>query len=353
MLMVLSGKKLYKSGVLKCIALCVAILELAALPGCSWRLFGRGERIESIAIVPFDNFGPNPAIQGLVTAEVMRKMSKEKVRIADEKELMQFLLKNRVRSFASLTGSLAAQIGKELQVQAVLIGNVVYFSDADGRLQLGITARLIDTETGRLLWADYSSVSGKEFTTIMGFGEVRDINKLVRIAVKRLFSSFEPSYTQMEAKYRVAVLPFRNRSQNKAAGPMITEMFIVELFKRGKFEIIELGDVNQVMLENMIRRQGELDYKKIEKFSNALDPDGILIGSVEKFSATPGTVPKLELSIRLINVRDKKIIWLDNLEYSGEKTFVALTWDELKTADKTAYQAVSKLGKRLENAKWN
>jgi len=329
------------------------LLQLVLVPACSMRIFGGRANIESIAVVPFDNFTENPKIPALIMPKVIKELSDKGVKIAPQNDLMQILLENRVRSFAYISSDLAREIGEKLQVQAVLIGCVVYAKDTRENPQIGLTSRLIDTASGRVLWADYVSLSGREFKSVLGLGEITKLEKLMPKSVEALFASFEAHYRHMESKYKVAVMPFKNHTENKAAGPMITSMFIVELFKRGHFEVVELGDVRRAVVDNRIRKKGELDYAKIEACFKSLNADGILLGSVDVFTDGIGSTPAVDITVRLINAHNKKILLLDSLHFSGEKDIIAFTWQELKAADKTAYQAVSKLSGKMERAKWN
>jgi TolB-like protein len=332
----------------------VFLLHLVLLAGCSsLRFLGGGESVDSIAVIPFENFSEDNKDAPLVMPCVMKELSRKGVKVADEKDLMPILLKNRVRSFAYISSGLAREIGETLNVRAVLIGTILYMKNDPDNPRIGLAARLVDTASGRLLWADYVSLSGKETKSILGIWELKKMEKLIPRSVKTLFSSFQAHYRPTESRYRVAVIPFKNNTSDRAAGTMITNMFLAELFRRGHYEVIEMGDVRELMVRNRIKLKGEIDHGKIEQYREGLGADGILIGSVEIFSDVGGLPPKVDISVRLVNARSKKVMWLDSLHFTGEKDIIAFTWQEFKAADKMAYQAVSKLSGKMERAKWN
>ena len=52
---------------------------------------------------------------------------------------------------------------------------------------------------------------------------------------------------------KIAVLPFDNLSGEEGAGEKMTEIFIIELLRNGKFSVAEPGRVKKAVVENRLR----------------------------------------------------------------------------------------------------
>lgn len=338
--------------VLKMSVIALAVLQIISLSACSLNLNLRGGGGQAnIAVLPFENLAGQPGLSTEVTADAIKALTRRGMNVAREKDLMPILLKHRVRSFAYLSRQTAGEIGTALNADAVLTGSVLHFSAAgDEGPQIGMAARLIDAASGRVLWADYGSASGKEFASIFGFGDITEPGKLIHRAVDRLFGSFSIRTTPKSGR-AIAVMPFQDRTRSQIASAMITDMFLVRLFKSG-FDIVEPGNLRDILISNRIWAREGLDYDKIEKIGRALGVDGILLGSIEEFSGEDNSLPRVEITIRLIDTHSKRILWMDSLHLIGEKAILALTWEQYKTLDATAYEAVSKLVKDLVRHGW-
>ena len=67
-----------------------------------------------------------------------------------------------------------------------------------------------------------------------------------------------PAETGTGAK-RVAVLPFNNISGKRDAGEIVTNIFLTELFKSGKFSVEEPGNIMQFMIQEKVTTIGEMN----------------------------------------------------------------------------------------------
>jgi hypothetical protein len=84
--------------------------------------------------------------------------------------------------------------------------------------------------------------------------------------------------------------------------------------------------------------------------SNALNLNGVLVGTVEDYSVSSN--PKVTITARLLDTRKKKIVWYNSLQLSGESDVIAFEWGRLRTTDKVAYRLVSELVKEIGKEKW-
>lgn len=308
-----------------------------------------------IALLPFENLTDDKSAFVQIMPVVKNKLESKGFELVDEDRLNKFLLRERVRSTGYISRDIAQKIRKEFNAEAVIVGSITSYYPIKNP-QVGILARLIDSATGVILWANQASATGEDFTTILGLGTITSIDKLIPVVVDRLLNSFSitPLYKEKEQTHRIAVMPFQNKSKHPDAGTIVTYMFLVDLLKQEGFEPLEYGDIRTLTVDLRVRSRGELDYKSIKSFSEGIDVDGILVGTVELYSdgLDTSSPPEVAISARLINARKDKILWSDSIQIKGDEGIIALDWGRIRAVDSVAYKAVTKLIQRMEKAKW-
>ncbi|MEK6816364.1 MAG: hypothetical protein AABY09_02020, partial [Nanoarchaeota archaeon] len=308
-----------------------------------------------IALFPFENFSDEKDKDVLkqVIPVLRSRLEKKGLEILDDESLNRFLLKERIRYSGYIPKDVARKIESELNVKAILTGSVNSFSAARNPI-VGLSARLIDSSSGQILWANHASASGEDFITILGIGKIAAVDKLIPKVADRLLASFntEPPHKEVESTYRIAVMPFQSKA--KGAGMVATYMALAELFKNRRFVPVEYGDIRKSVVDLRIRRKGELDYRSIDELSKSLEVDGFLVGTVEDYSAQLDTMspPKVAISIRLIDAHKKRILWYDSFQMNGDDSIFILDWGRLRTVDEVASRVISTLTKKMEGAKW-
>jgi TolB-like protein len=308
-----------------------------------------------IAVFPFGNLSEDMEAQRAVMPAVKDRLAEMGMALADEADVNRILFRDRQRDTSYVSLDVAREFGDELGVEAVFVGCVVSYSEEDSP-QIGLTARLIDARTGRILWAGFESTKGTEFAGILGLGEIKTMDRLIPAVVDRLLGSLSsgPPPVQREQTYRIAVVPFKNNTEAVNAGTGVTYLALVGLFRSKLFEPLEYGEIREAMVRSRIPIKGELDYKTLELLSGELNADGVLLGTLESYperrrAALP---PEVEMTVRLLDAREKRMLWYDSLLMVGKKRIILNSWDQIWPADETAYQVISKLMKRMENLKW-
>jgi TolB-like protein len=308
-----------------------------------------------IALFPFENLTDEKTALEQLMPVLRTQLEGKGLEIIDENSLNNILLKKRVRNTGYISKDLAQEVGKKLNVKAIMVGSINSFYLRENP-QVGLLARLIDSSDGSILWANQASATGEDFTKILGLGTVKSMDRLISIVAERLFSSFSvtPLNKEKELTHRIAVMPFQNKSRHKDAGTIVTYMFLVELFNNTGFEPVEYGEIRKMVVDLRIRHKGELDYNSIKELSETLGVDGILVGTVMLYSdgLDTSSPPQVAVSARLINARKNRIIWSDSLQVNGNEDIIVLDWGKIRSVDNVAYKVVSKLVQKMEKAKW-
>ncbi|MDP2157607.1 MAG: hypothetical protein Q8K68_07865, partial [Nitrospirota bacterium] len=274
----------------------------------------------------------------------------------DDQAVNDFLLQERIRTTAYISTPLAQKLGEQLKLDAVLLGAVFVYDDSENP-KFGLSARLLSTRRSDLIWTGYASDTGEDFTKILGLGTITSIATLVDTVVGRLFagiSTAEGLGRETETAYRVAVMPFLNKTRKPDAGMVATNLFLARLFQSPKFLPIEYGDVRNTVVTKKIRSKGELSHGSIDAFAEAIHADAVLVGVVEHFddgSAT-GAPPAVIITARLIDSRTRRILWYDDMQLNGDERIRFFDIGKLRTVDKVAFSAVGDMIKRMERLEW-
>lgn len=316
----------------------------------------RPEPVHRIALLPLENLSEDKDALEQIMPILKDRLKARGVEVVAGDGLNRLLLKKRVRTTGFISKDLALKIRRDLDAKAIFVGSVLLFMADTENPQLGLSARLIDSSNGLVLWADYASFTGEDFTTLLGLGKVKTMEDLVPRVIDNLLDSFNPvpPVIEKESIYRLAVMPFRNKSNVRRAGTAATYMFLVELFKSNRFDIVEYGEVREAIVGSRIRFRGEMDYNGTETLTDSLGVDGILVGAVEHYSdgLDTSSPPAVEISARVIDSRDNKILWFDSSRFRGDEDIIVFDWGRVRSVDKAADRAISRLVRKMEKARW-
>ncbi len=125
----------------------------------------------------------------------------------------------------------------------------------------------------------------------------------------RLF--FKPAYDFSGPK-KIAVLPFENLSADGGAGEKLQKIFLIELLREKKWEVLEPGEVEKALKELRIRATDKLSSEQARRLKEKLGVDWIFFGTVLEFSSPPAgasQAPVVSLTARILDAGDGEIIW--------------------------------------------
>jgi TolB-like protein len=342
-------------------ALCSLLLALnVVLLALCPSLFAASEAAQPlqktrIALLPFENLTDDKTAFDQIMPVVKNRIESKGFELVNGDSLNNFLCKMRVRSTGYISREIAQEIKKEFNVEGILVGSITSYYPIKNP-QVGLLARLIDPTNGAIVWTSQASATGEDFTTILGLGTIKSMEKLIPVVVERLLDSFSitPVYKEKEQTHRVAVMPFLNKSGRQDAGMVVTYMFLCDLLTQKGFDPVDYGDIRRLIVDLRVRSRGELDYSNIQSFSEDLNVDGIVVGTVEQYSdgLDTSSPPAVTISARLINARKDRILWSDSIQVKGDQDIIVLDWGRIRAVDSVAYETVSRLIEKMEDVKW-
>jgi TolB-like protein len=183
----------------KIIALVIGVL--LSLSGCSAKAprgyFKSGvtvSQISSLAVLPFDNIsGHQDAGKKVVNLLLTELASTELFQIAEVGEVEKSLRSLRIRTTAELDLSKLQNLGEQLNVQAIIVGSVDEYEvrqERSGAVPVvAVSVRMLEVQTGDILWAISNAHDGNDWETVFGFGRIISLSQLAQIVVSEMVES--------------------------------------------------------------------------------------------------------------------------------------------------------------------
>jgi curli biogenesis system outer membrane secretion channel CsgG len=124
-----------------------------------------------------------------------------------------------------------------------------------------------------------------------------------------------------QAIKKVAIMPFK--AHTELIGASVSDLFVTEILKSGKYELVERSQMSQVLGETELALSG-LSEAKAAEVGALMGADGVIIGTVDEYGATASSghaYPVVGISVRLIDCKKGKIMWsVDLAEKAGSKS---------------------------------
>lgn len=134
----------------------------------------------------------------------------------------------------------------------------------------------------------------------------------------------------LEEIEKVAVLPFQNLTDDPIAGEVTTRIFHAELIRSGLFAVEELGNIEDFMFQQRIRRRAELDRRHLLLLRRRLETEAVIMGTVSRFEYV-GEVPRVALAVRMVTTEEGRIVWKARIERDGEDYLLVLNLGRIRS----------------------
>ncbi|MFQ5559350.1 MAG: GNA1162 family protein [Nitrospinota bacterium] len=156
------------------------------------------ERIKKIAVLPFMN-ETSRRLAGEVVTNIFNYgvLKVGFFKVEEKGNVEQFLFQEKIRDVSRIEKRKLRRLGHRLNVDAVYIGTVEEFAGGSKGLRLAtpkiaFRVKLVETKTGKILWAAHNRASGDDYVKIFDVGRIRTAEQLMkRVVVSTLQSTFE------------------------------------------------------------------------------------------------------------------------------------------------------------------
>lgn len=200
-------------------------------------------RLNRIAVFPFENLSGEPDAGGRVTSIMASELyNSGLVNLVEPGEVQQFILRSRIRVAGQLDLDTIREASRQLTADGIIFGSVneytVITSDLGPLPAVSMTVRLVDANTGEIVWAATHSLQGDFKETVFGIGRVNSLGSLSEIVVKDLILALGTAMYPEEEEIAVAKYPRRVSTELKPRIP-IEEPVIPLPASREELEAIE------------------------------------------------------------------------------------------------------------------
>lgn len=174
---------------------------------------------------------------------------------------------------------------------------------------------------------------------------------LVMLCLTGCMSGPTTSYVNENVSFgyiqKIAVLPFENHTQAKYVEERIRDIVTTDVLSRGLFDVVEKGDLERFLREEMVVREHySLDQATAKRLLPRLQAQAYLAGSVDDFSEMrngPYSYPVVALTLRLVDSESGKIIWQASGHQSGYSTMDRLFGLASDDANQVTFKLVETL----------
>jgi hypothetical protein len=300
-----------------------------------------------IAVMPVENLTGLPVPVEAVKKSLVAGMSRKGLNVLGEEPLERFLERHRVRYVGGINRELAKALGEETGADAVLFTSLELFDEGPPP-KAALSARMVSArDKAEILWAGSVGISGNDHPGFLLLGLIDDPtviwenardNVLGSLAgylagresgrgpgpekkfAPKSFHSVLPRVPAGKGSVSVAVLPFRNDSTRRNAGEIMALHFFRELSNTGGMEVVEAGEIRQVLLQSRTIMEGGLSLPQADILHEALGVDLVLTGIVTEYQDSIGGsgTPKVEFSTRVFDMQTRQIVWSSSSYNQGD-----------------------------------
>ena len=117
---------------------------------------------------------------------------------------------------------------------------------------------------------------------------------------------------------KVAIMPFK--APTELIGSSVSDMWVTEILKFGRYDLVERGQMAQVLNESELALAG-LSAAKAVEIGNMMGADGVIIGTVDEYGTIADggdSYPVVGISARMINCGSGRVVWSVDLAARSE-----------------------------------
>lgn len=335
----------------------------------------KGKSHLRLAIYPVENLSSSHAPRKEIREILKERLQENGVDVLDDAALEAFMARHRIRYTGGIDQATAGAFMNELRIDAILLTTLELYTEGKPP-KIALFSRLIDTGLSpSVVWAEGVGLSGDDSPGLLGLGLIEDPKVLMMKALNSLAGSLIRSLSAPKAaevgqrsssarfgpkiaykapfleadRYRVAILPFLNRSNRKYAGEILALHFIRELQGFDRFKTLEPGMVRQRLLGLRVILEEGLSLAQADALFATLEADLLVHGRVmeyQDFQGSGGT-SKVDFSAYFIERKSRKVVWASTSHNAGDDGVLLFDWGKVKTAHALAAKMVRRIGEKI------
>jgi len=123
---------------------------------------------------------------------------------------------------------------------------------------------------------------------------------------------------------KIAVMPFVNNTQTKFVENRMRDVITTEILSREFFDVVAEGDVQRFLKDEVGGKPEAIDAKTARRMGTVLGVEAFMTGSVGIYDENRNgsyTYPVVSVTLRLLDVRNNKIIWQASASETGYGTW--------------------------------
>ncbi|VAV83149.1 hypothetical protein MNBD_DELTA01-290 [hydrothermal vent metagenome] len=155
--------------------------------------FAASGELKKIAVLPFHNISGRRDAGKMVANNFVTEIFVEgRYRVEEPGNILQFMLQENVSVIGEMGIDRIKILGLRLGVDGVLVGVVDVFDDGTRSTpRVSITARLVESESGSIVWSKQINRSGDDYVIAFGVGRVRSANALAQKAIREMIKTIK------------------------------------------------------------------------------------------------------------------------------------------------------------------
>ena len=314
-----------------------------------------------IAVMPVENLTGMPVPVDAVRRSLVQSMKRKGLNILGDDDLETFLERHRIRYSGGLNRDMGKALLEETGTNAVMFASLELFDESNPP-KAALAARLVSTHgNADILWMEGVGMAGNDTPGFLLLGLIddpgmiwenakgrvldslteylsgetpRDARRVEKKFAPKSFHGVPPKIPAGKETVSVAVLPFRNDSTRRNAGEILALHFTRELSKTGNLDVVESGEVRQVLLRSRTIMEGGLSLPQADILHDALGVDLVVTGIVTEYqdSIGGGGNPKVEFSTRVFDMGTRQIVWSSSSYNQGDDGVFFFNLGKVNTA---------------------
>ena len=145
-------------------------------------------RLNRIAVFPLENLSGVPEAGSRVTAILVSELyNSNLVNVVEQGEVQQFILRSRIRVAGQLDLDTIREASRQLNADGIIFGSVNEYSEIATDVGLlpvvSLTVRLVDANSGEIVWAVAHTLQGDFKETVFGIGRIHSRVALAEFVV--------------------------------------------------------------------------------------------------------------------------------------------------------------------------